>query len=94
MTDFTARFSLFPARDKKSEKSPDSTGSIEISATDVPALIAYLQDTSNMQEDYQGNSVVKLRIAGWAATSKAGLQYVNGKVSPPLAQPAVATAPF
>ena len=94
MSEFTAKFSLFSAKEKKSEKSPDSTGTVEFSASELPAVIAYLQDTANMQEDYQGNSVVKLRIAGWAATSKAGLQYVNGKISAPMAQPAVATAPF
>lgn len=94
MSDFTARFSLFSAKEKKSEKSPDSTGTVEFSASELPAVIAYLQDTANMQEDYQGNSVVKLRIAGWNATSKGGLAYVNGKVSPPMAQPAVATANF
>lgn len=94
MSEFTAKFSLFPAKEKKNEKSPDSTGSIEISATDVPALVAYLQDPSNMQDDWQGNPGVKIRVAGWNATSKGGLQYINGKVSPPMAQPAVATANF
>ena len=91
-TEFTAKFSLFPAKERKSEKSPSSTGSIEIPATEIPALIAYLQDEANVQDDYQGNSVIKLRIAGWDATSKNGLKYLNGKVSPPLAQPAVATS--
>ena len=99
MTDsFTAKFSLFPAREKKSEKSPDSTGSIEFAAADIPAVIAYLQDPANVQDDYQGNPSLKIRIAGWNATSKNGLQYVNGKVSPPMQQApapsAVESLPF
>ncbi len=86
--DFTAKFSLFPAREKKSEKSPDHTGSIEVAATDIPALVAYLQDPANVQDDWQGNPGVKLRVAGWNTTSKNGLNYTNGKVSPPMEQQA------
>jgi uncharacterized protein (DUF736 family) len=85
-TEFTAKFSLFPAKERKSEKSPDSTGSIEIPASELPALIRYLQDPANAQDDWQGNPAIKIRLAGWNATSKNGLQYVNGKVSPPMQQ--------
>jgi len=85
-TEFTAKFSLFPAKEEKSEKSPDSTGSIEIPASELPALIRYLQDPANAQDDWQGNPAIKIRLAGWNATSKNGLQYVNGKVSPPMQQ--------
>jgi len=92
MSDFTAKFSLFPAKERKNEKSPDSTGSIEISASELPALIAYLQDPANMQDDWQGNPAVKIRLAGWNATSKNGLQYVNGKMSPPMQQAPAASA--
>ena len=88
MTEFNAKFSLFPSKEKKSEKSPDSTGSIEIAANEVAALVSYLQDPANTQDDWQGNPAVKLRIAGWNSESKAGLRYVNGKVSPPMAQSA------
>ena len=49
-TEFNAKFSLFPAKERKSEKSPNSTGSIEIPATEIPALIAYLQDPANMRD--------------------------------------------
>lgn len=91
MTDsFNAKFSLFPSKEKKSEKSPDSTGNIEIAPTEVAALVAYLQDPANTQDDWQGNPVVKVRLAGWNATSKGGLEYINGKMSPPMAQAPIA----
>ena len=84
MTDFNAKFSLFTSKEKKSEKSPDSTGNIEIAPSEVAALVAYLQDPANTEEDWQGNSVVKIRLAAWNATSKGGLDYINGLMSKPL----------
>ena len=35
--------------------------------------------------------LIKLRIAGWKATSKAGKQYINGKVSVPQERDDTAT---
>ena len=64
MTEFSARFSLFPQEQKKSENSPDTTGNIEVLATEIPNLISYLQ-TAEKSEDYQGNQIVKIRMAGW-----------------------------
>ena len=84
MTEFSARFSLFPQAEKKSENSPDSTGNIEVLATEIPNLISYLQ-SAEQSEDYQGNQVVKIRLAGWNKESKSGKRFQSGKVSPPMA---------
>ena len=83
MSDFTARFSLFPQDKKKSENSPDTTGNIEVLATEIPNLISYLQ-TAEQSEDYQGNPIVKIRIAGWTKESKQGKRFQSGKISPPM----------
>lgn len=83
MTEFSARFSLFPTDEKKSENSPDATGNIEVLATEIPNLISYLQSAEQV-EDYQGNQIVKIRMAGWTKESKGGKRFQSGKVSPPM----------
>ena len=93
MTDFSANFSLFPAKEKKSEKSPDSSGNIEFAVSDIPAVIEHLQ-TAERQTNYKEIEVVKLRVAGWNTESKGGMRYVNGKVSPPMAQSATPAQAF
>ena len=90
MAELNASFSLFPVREKKSEKSPDVTGSIEISVDQLNDLISHLG--TEPEQNYKGEAVVKLRIAGWNATSKAGVQYINGKVSKPMQQQQQSTA--
>ena len=99
MSEFNASFSLFASKEKKSENSPDHTGNIEILADEVQAMISYLQ-TAEREDDWQGNSVVKVRLASWNSESKNGLRYQRGKVSPPMAksdaptqQPAAAAVP-
>ena len=83
MNDFSARFSLFPQDEKKSENSPDTTGNIEVLAAEIPNLISYLQSAEQV-EDYQGNQIVKIRMAGWTKESKTGKRFQSGKVSPPM----------
>lgn len=83
MSDFSARFSLFPQDEKKSENSPDTTGNIEVLATEIPSLISYLQ-TAEQSEDYNGNPIVKIRMAGWTKESKQGKRFQSGKISPPM----------
>ena len=84
MTDLNASFSLFPSKEKKSERSPDFSGTIEISVDQIDALVAHLGTAP--ETNWKDESVVKLRIAGWNATSKGGMQYINGKVSTPMQQ--------
>ncbi len=52
--DFSANFNLFPAKEKKSERSPDFSGGVEFSADSLPAVIAYLQDPANQVDNYKG----------------------------------------
>ena len=89
MTDLNASFSLFPAQEKKSERSPDYSGTIEIPADQINALVAHLGTAP--ENNWRDEPVLKLRIAGWKAESKAGKQYVNGKVSVPMAQTTTST---
>lgn len=81
---FTSNFSLFPAKEKKSEKSPDMTGTIEIPVDQINALVAHLG--TEPESDWKGDGVVKLRIAAWSSESKAGTKYLKGKVSTPMQQ--------
>lgn len=80
---FSPRFSLFSAKEKKQEKSPDYTGNIEILKSELDEMIRTLQ-AQTPETNYKDEEVVKLRIAGWKATSKNGLDYINGKISEPL----------
>ena len=85
MSELNASFSLFPTQEKRSERSPDYSGTIEIPVGDIDALVAHLgsQPESNWRDD----PVVKLRIAGWKATGRAGnMSYINGKISIPQEQ--------
>ena len=88
-TELNASFSLFSSQEKKSERSPDYSGTIEISVDQINALTAHLG--SQPEDNWKDEKVIKLRIAGWKAESKAGRQYVNGKVSVPMAQSPTAT---
>lgn len=86
MSDFNANFSLFPTKEKKSEKSPDFTGTIEIPVSELTALRAHL--STEPETNWKDEPVIKVRIAGWKAESKSGLNYINGRVSPPMQQQA------
>ena len=84
MSELNASFSLFPTKEKRSERSPDYSGTIEIPVADINALVPHLgtQPESNWRDE----DVIKLRIAGWKATSKGGKSYLNGKISVPMQQ--------
>ena len=86
MSDFPSNFSLFPAREKKSEKSPDMTGTIEIPVDQLGALMNHLG--TQPESDWKGDGVIKLRVAAWKSESKNGTSYLKGKVSTPMQQQA------
>ena len=77
MSDFNARYTLFPVQEKYSAKSPDVTGNIELLAEEIPSFIEYLQSAERV-EDYKGNQIVKIRMSGWDNESKTGKQYQSG----------------
>ena len=83
-TEFNSNFSLFPTQEKKSEKSPDFSGTIEIPVDQINSLVGHLG--TKPESNYKDEPVVRLRVAGWKTTSKSGKNYVNGKVSIPMAQ--------
>ena len=85
MSELNASFSLFPTQEKRSERSPDYSGTIEIPVADIDALVAHLG--SQPESNWRDEPVVKLRIAGWNATSRnGGKSYLNGKISIPQDQ--------
>jgi hypothetical protein len=92
---FSASLSLFPAQEKKSENSPDHTGTIEISEAEIGNLVEYLQKAER-EKNWKDEIVVKVRVAAWNSVAKgSGKAYLSGRVSPPLAQsPAPAELTF
>ena len=89
MTELNASFSLFPAQEKKSERSPDYSGTIEIPADQINALVAHLGTAP--ENNWKDEPVLKLRIAGWKNESESGLKYLKGLVSVPMAQATTST---
>ena len=76
---FDAKFTLFDVKEKKSERGPDRTGSIEIELDQAMKLAEWL--TSQPGEDgYGGTTVIKIPVSAWNAQSKTGTSYINGKV--------------
>ena len=85
MSELNASFSLFPTKEKRSDRSPDYSGSIEIPVADIDSLVAHLD--TQPESNWRDEPVVKLRIAGWNATSRnGGKSYLNGKISIPQEQ--------
>jgi hypothetical protein len=83
MSEFKATLALFPAKEKRSEKSPDHSGNIEILKSEIPSLIAYLQ-SAETEENYKGEPVVKLSTATWINEMRDGRKYLKGSVSQQL----------
>ena len=82
MSDFSAQIAVFPREVDNGSKQPNASGEIEVLATEIPNLIAFLQQAER-ENDYKGNSVVKLRVALWQGVSQRGGTYLSGKVTPP-----------
>ena len=84
MSDFSINVALFSVKEenKKSDKSPDMRGSLEVPAEEVNALISYLQ-TAERVMNYNDTEVVKIEFAGWRRQSKKGETYLSGKLSAP-----------
>ena len=85
MADFNIGFVQFTTleENKKSEKSPDVTGNLEVLESNIPELINYLQ-TAERELDYQEeNKVVKIRLAGWNGVTRKGSPMLKGKLNAP-----------
>ena len=97
MSDFQsaidAKFTLFDVKEKKSERGPDKTGSIEIELSEAMKLAEWLTAQPG-EEGYGGTTVVKIPVSGWNAESKTGTRYINGKVWAKKAEGASANTIF
>ena len=76
---FDAKFTLFDVREKKSERGPDKTGTLEIELSEAMKLAEYL--TAHPGEDgYGGKTVIKIPVSAWNSRSQSGTEYINGKI--------------
>jgi len=91
MSNFKLKLALFPVKEKKSEKGPDQTGTIEIPAGEVGNLIQFLTN-AEQDEDWQGNPIVKLSASTWTSEMKDGRKYLKGSVAAPY-KPEASSAP-
>lgn len=81
---FSASMSLFPTEEKKSENSPDHTGTIEVSEAEIGNFVEYLQK-ADREKNWKDELVVKIRVAAWNSVGKtSGKAYLSGRVSPPM----------
>ena len=76
---FDAKFTLFDVKEKKSDRGPDKTGSIEIELNEAMKLAEWL--TAQPGEDgYGGTTVIKIPVSAWNAESKSGTKYIDGRI--------------
>jgi hypothetical protein len=76
---FIGQISLFANKNKKHEKSPDKTGTIELELSEAMKLAEYLTAHPG-EQNYAGKTVVKLAINAWDKRSEGGTEYVGGTV--------------
>ena len=82
---FNGNLSMFPTREKRTDKSPDYTGTIELPLDQAMAMAEWLTAQPG-ETSYNGNTVIKVSVAGWKKTSQSGMAYLSGRISPPLAK--------
>ena len=77
---FQGRLVLFTNNEKRSEKSPDMSGSIEFELPDALAFAEWV--TAQPGEDnYAGDKVIKVPVSAWNRESKSGNNFISGSVS-------------
>ena len=79
---FDGRFTLFPAREKKHQRSPDRTGSIELKIEEAMKLADWIVAQPG-EVNWNGDTVIKISLAGWDKTSEKNpnLTFTSGFVS-------------
>jgi len=96
MTDFQSAFdaklTLFNVKEKKSEKAPDKTGSIEIELSEAMKLADYLTAHPG-EEGYGGKTVIKIPVSAWDQRAPSGTEYISGKVWAKKPEPTVNDVP-
>ena len=78
-TAFDAKLTLFDVKQKKSNKAPDKTGSVELELNEAMKLAEYLTSQPG-EEGYGGKTVIKIPVSAWNQTSQTGTQYISGKL--------------
>lgn len=89
LTDLKLRLKLFPAREKRHERSPDYSGKISVPDDQVSALIQYLQQAP--RDEFTGRDgvvrrSVALNVSTWQEDHPKWGQCFNGIASPPYTQ--------
>ena len=79
---FQANLTIFPVKSKKSERSPDNSGTLEIKESELQSFIRFL-NTCDREENYKGDSVIKLSVNTWAKQMRDGRPYMQGNVKEP-----------
>ena len=83
---FDAKFTLFDVKEKKNERGPDKTGTLELELSEAMKLAEYL--TAHPGEDgYGGKTVIKIPVSAWNQCSTTGIEYISGKLWAKKPQP-------
>ena len=79
---FQGFFSLMPTREKKHEKSPDMSGSIDFSLEEAMKLADWIVAQPG-EADWKGDTVVKVPIVGWnkQGTKNPDFKFIGGTCS-------------
>ena len=76
---FDAKFTLFDVKEKKSDRAPDKTGSLELELSEAMKLAEYLTAHPG-EEGYGGKTVIKIPVSAWNQRSQSGTEYISGKL--------------
>ena len=79
---FQGFFSLMPVKEKKHEKSPDMTGSIDFPLEEAMKLADWIVAQPG-EADWKGDTVVKVPIVGWNKEGKKNpdFKFIGGTCS-------------
>ena len=95
---FVGKLTMFDAKEKKSERSPDKTGNIEIELAEAVKLAEWLMAQPG-EDNYNGDPVVKINVVAWIRQSQKNpeFKFISGLISAQKTETAsdsVAAPPF
>ena len=79
---FVGKLTMFDAKEKKSERSPDKTGNIEIELSEAMKLAEWLMAQPG-ESNYNGDPVVKINLVAWNRESQKNpdFKFISGLIS-------------
>tara|TARA_R100000458_G_C8270013_1_gene244756 strand:+ start:66 stop:374 length:309 start_codon:yes stop_codon:yes gene_type:complete len=79
---FQGFFSLMPTKEKKHEKSPDMSGSVDFPLEEAMKLADWLVAQPG-EQDWKGDTVIRVPIVGWHKESKKNpdFKFIGGTCS-------------